>query len=160
MRTPHIRLALAPGRRAVLEIHRDVEGPELRLQLERLADELLGPGEVLARRDDREGLLAAEQGLVGADHADIIDKLPPRRTIVTNDVYPSRMPTILVIEDEADLREVLDYNLRQAGHEVLLAGRASDGLRAARQEHPDLVLLDLMLPDRPGSDVCRELRAD
>jgi two-component system phosphate regulon response regulator PhoB len=70
------------------------------------------------------------------------------------------MPTILVIEDEADLREVLDYNLRQAGHEVLLAARAGDGLRAARQEHPDLVLLDLMLPDRPGTDICRELRSD
>jgi two-component system phosphate regulon response regulator PhoB len=70
------------------------------------------------------------------------------------------MPTILVIEDEADLRDVLDYNLRQAGHDVVLAGRGGDGLKAARAEHPDLVLLDLMLPDKPGTDVCRELRAD
>jgi two-component system, OmpR family, phosphate regulon response regulator PhoB len=70
------------------------------------------------------------------------------------------MPNILVIEDEADLREVLDYNLRQAGHEVVLAARATEGLKAVRHQHPDLVLLDLMLPDRPGTDVCRELRAD
>jgi two-component system phosphate regulon response regulator PhoB len=70
------------------------------------------------------------------------------------------MSTILIIEDEPDLREVLEFNLRQAGHEVLTAPRAEEGLRVARHRHPDLVILDLMLPDRPGTDVCRELRAD
>jgi len=70
------------------------------------------------------------------------------------------MPSILVIEDEPDLRDVLDFNLRQAGHEVQLAGRAGEGLKAAKQRLPDLVILDLMLPDRPGTDVCRELRGD
>jgi two-component system phosphate regulon response regulator PhoB len=70
------------------------------------------------------------------------------------------MPSILVIEDEPDLREVLEFNLRQAGHEVLAASRAADGLRLARQQLPDLVILDLMLPDRPGTDVCRDLRTD
>jgi two-component system phosphate regulon response regulator PhoB len=70
------------------------------------------------------------------------------------------MPTILVIEDEPDLREVLEFNLRQAGHEVLGAARGADGLRLAKQHVPDLVILDLMLPDRPGTDVCRDLRAD
>jgi two-component system phosphate regulon response regulator PhoB len=70
------------------------------------------------------------------------------------------MPSILVIEDEPDLREVLDFNLKQAGHEVLLAGRAADGLKLARARLPDLVVLDLMLPDRPGTEVCRELRGD
>ncbi len=69
------------------------------------------------------------------------------------------MGTILVIEDEADLREVLEYNLRQAGHDVIAADRAGLGLSAAREWLPDLVLLDLMLPDRPGTEVCRELRA-
>ena len=70
------------------------------------------------------------------------------------------MPSILVIEDEPDLRDVLDFNLRQAGHEVQLAGRAGEGLKAAKQRLPDLVILNLMLPDRPGTDVCRELRGD
>jgi two-component system, OmpR family, phosphate regulon response regulator PhoB len=70
------------------------------------------------------------------------------------------MPSILVIEDEPDLRDVLDFNLRQAGHEVQLAGRAGEGLKAAKQRLPDLVILDLMLPDRPGTEVCRELRGD
>jgi two-component system, OmpR family, phosphate regulon response regulator PhoB len=70
------------------------------------------------------------------------------------------MSTILIVEDEPDLREVLEFNLRQAGHEVIAAPRADEGLRAARQRRPDLVILDLMLPDRPGTDLCRELRAD
>jgi two-component system phosphate regulon response regulator PhoB len=70
------------------------------------------------------------------------------------------MSTILIVEDEPDLREVLEFNLRQAGHEVVAATRAEEALRAARARHPDLVILDLMLPDRPGTDVCRELRAD
>jgi two-component system phosphate regulon response regulator PhoB len=70
------------------------------------------------------------------------------------------MASILVIEDEADIQEVLDYNLRQAGHEVILALRGKDGLQLARERRPDLVLLDLMLPDMPGTDVCRTLKDD
>jgi two-component system, OmpR family, phosphate regulon response regulator PhoB len=69
------------------------------------------------------------------------------------------MATILVIEDEKDLQKVLDYNLRQAGYKVWTASRGRDGLRLAREHHPDLILLDLMLPDIPGTDVCRALRA-
>lgn len=68
------------------------------------------------------------------------------------------MARILVIEDEADLQEVLGYNLRQAGHEVLSATRGQDGLRMAREEQPDLVLLDLMLPDVSGKEVCKQLK--
>jgi len=70
------------------------------------------------------------------------------------------MSRILVIEDEADLQQVLEYNLRQAGHEVLQAMRGQDGLRLAREKHPDLVLLDLMLPDIGGNDVCKQLKRD
>ena len=68
------------------------------------------------------------------------------------------MARILVIEDEQDLRQVLSYNLRLAGHEVLTAGRGGDGLEMARQKRPELVLLDLMLPDMPGTEVCKALR--
>ena len=60
------------------------------------------------------------------------------------------MAHILVIEDEADIRQVLEYNLRQAGHEVSVAERGEAGLARARQRRPDLVLLDLMLPDISG----------
>ena len=67
---------------------------------------------------------------------------------------------ILVVDDEADIRSVLDYNLRAAGHDVLVAERAGDGVRLAREQKPDLLLLDLMLPDTSGIDVCRTMKGD
>ena len=69
------------------------------------------------------------------------------------------MPRILVIEDEPGLQQVLDYNLRREGHEVLLAHSATEGLRVANEMRPDLVLLDWMLPDRAGTEVCRLLKS-
>lgn len=68
------------------------------------------------------------------------------------------MARILVVEDEADLQQVLEYNLRQAGHEVFLASRGAEALRLAKEHRPELVLLDLMLPDMMGTDVCRILK--
>src|SRR5678815_2762228 len=70
------------------------------------------------------------------------------------------MATILVIEDERDIQEVLEYGLREAGYDVLCASRGLEGLRVAREQPPDLVLLDLMLPDLSGNDVCRALKTD
>jgi len=66
---------------------------------------------------------------------------------------------ILVIEDEQDLQRILDYNLRKAGHEVMQALRGGDGLETAWKTRPDLVLLDLMLPDIQGTDICKTLKA-
>lgn len=70
------------------------------------------------------------------------------------------MAKILAIEDENDLLKVLEYNLGQAGHEPLLAASGLDGLKVARDTKPDLLLLDLMLPDMPGTEVCRQLKND
>jgi two-component system phosphate regulon response regulator PhoB len=70
------------------------------------------------------------------------------------------MARILVVEDEADILEVLDYNLRRDGHEVVLAPTAKEGLRLAKERRPDLVLLDLMLPDGSGTELCKSLRQD
>ncbi|MBI5485806.1 MAG: response regulator [Deltaproteobacteria bacterium] len=70
------------------------------------------------------------------------------------------MARILIVEDERDLQAVLEYNFRQAGHEVLQALRGEEGLRLARQHRPDLICLDIMLPDVPGTDVCRQLKND
>jgi DNA-binding response OmpR family regulator len=67
---------------------------------------------------------------------------------------------ILVIEDDRSLSEVLTYNLKQAGYEVLTASDGQDGLLQAQLKSPDIVLLDLMLPVVDGLDVCRRLRAD
>lgn len=70
------------------------------------------------------------------------------------------MARVLVVEDEADLRQVLEYSLRQAGHEPLMAPDGRTGLQLAREGRPDLVLLDLMLPDMPGTDVCKTLKRE
>jgi two-component system phosphate regulon response regulator PhoB len=70
------------------------------------------------------------------------------------------MARILVVEDEADIREVLEYNLKRDGHDVVLTSTAKDGLRQARERRPDLVLLDLMLPDGSGTDLCKALRQE
>jgi two-component system phosphate regulon response regulator PhoB len=67
-------------------------------------------------------------------------------------------PKILVIEDERSLVEVLSYNLEREGFEVLVALDGQDGLRQAQLKLPDLIVLDLMLPLKPGLEVCRELR--
>jgi two-component system phosphate regulon response regulator PhoB len=70
------------------------------------------------------------------------------------------MARVLVIEDEADLREVLDYNLTKEGHRVTLVSTGTEGLRVARETLPELILLDLMLPDTTGTAVCKTLKKD
>ena len=67
-------------------------------------------------------------------------------------------PTILVIEDERSLVEVLSCNLEREGFDVLVAFDGQEGLRQAQLKLPDLIVLDLMLPSKPGLEVCRELR--
>jgi DNA-binding response OmpR family regulator len=68
--------------------------------------------------------------------------------------------TVLVVEDEASLASTLSYNLRKNGFNVLSASDGVAGLQSARRDHPDLIVLDLMLPGMDGIEVCRRLRAD
>ncbi len=67
-------------------------------------------------------------------------------------------PRILVVDDEPAVLDMLVYNLRRANYEVLTAVDGRTALRLARDSRPDLILLDLMLPEVDGLDVCRELR--
>jgi two-component system phosphate regulon response regulator PhoB len=67
---------------------------------------------------------------------------------------------ILVIEDEPDIAEVLQYNLQKEGFEVETARRGDAGLDAVRRDNPDLVLLDLMLPGIDGLELTRMLKRD
>jgi two-component system phosphate regulon response regulator PhoB len=70
------------------------------------------------------------------------------------------MARVLVIEDDADLREVLRYNLSQAGHHPFVAATGEAGLELALEVRPDIVLLDLMLPDVSGTAVAQSLQRD
>lgn len=65
---------------------------------------------------------------------------------------------ILVIDDEETVVELIRILLEHKGYEVIKAFRAEDGLRKAYRSHPDLVLLDIMMPDMDGWEVCRRLR--
>lgn len=71
-----------------------------------------------------------------------------------------RRSKILIVEDEADIREVLAYNLDREGYAVLCAADGPEGLQTARREAPDVVLLDLLLPGLDGVEVCRKLKMD
>lgn len=68
--------------------------------------------------------------------------------------------SLLIVEDEADIRELISFNLEMSGYDVIKAADGETGLNLARQHHPDLILLDLMLPGMDGLKVCRQLRAD
>ncbi|MFN8523382.1 MAG: response regulator transcription factor [Chloroflexota bacterium] len=70
------------------------------------------------------------------------------------------MPRVLVVEDDTALRETLRYNFERAGYAVSSAATGPQALALARQEHPDAVVLDVMLPELDGFDVCRELRRE
>lgn len=67
-------------------------------------------------------------------------------------------PRVLVIDDEAQIRRFLDIGLRAEGYQVILAATGEEGLGLAATQSPDLVILDIGLPDREGHDVLRELR--
>jgi two-component system phosphate regulon response regulator PhoB len=67
--------------------------------------------------------------------------------------------TILVIEDEEDVTDLIRYHLKKAGFRVLIAGDGMSGLDVATAEHPDAIILDLMLPRLNGLEVAKRLRA-
>ena len=67
---------------------------------------------------------------------------------------------ILIVEDESDIRELLTYNLEAEGFEVSGVANGEEAFKAIQGEQPDLVLLDLMLPDISGFEICRNIRRD
>ena len=73
---------------------------------------------------------------------------------------PNVAERILVIDDEPDLLELVRVNLHQAGYRVETAESGRRGLEQLRRSKPDLVILDLMLPDISGTELCRQVRAD
>ena len=67
---------------------------------------------------------------------------------------------ILVVDDEEDILELIRYNLAREGYKILCASSGEEGLKAAKSEKPDLIVLDLMLPGIDGLDVTRRLKAE
>ena len=67
---------------------------------------------------------------------------------------------ILVVEDEPSLQETLVYNLKKQGYQVESSSDGRSALAAARKFHPDLILLDIMLPQLDGIEVCKTLRRE
>lgn len=67
---------------------------------------------------------------------------------------------IIVIEDEKDILEILEYNLTREGYRVSTSSDGQTGLNKVRQEKPDLVLLDIMLPEIDGLEICRILKSE
>ena len=65
--------------------------------------------------------------------------------------------TVLLVEDESDVVDLLRYHLRKAGFKVLVENTGSAGLEAVRQNMPDAVVLDIMLPGMTGLEVCRTM---
>ncbi|NUQ25327.1 MAG: response regulator transcription factor [Saprospiraceae bacterium] len=66
---------------------------------------------------------------------------------------------ILVVDDEPDILEILRYNLQKEGYEVFSASDGEEGLKVAEREHPDLIILDIMMPKMDGVELCRQLRS-
>ncbi|HET9887703.1 MAG TPA: response regulator, partial [bacterium] len=72
----------------------------------------------------------------------------------------SRSPRILVVDDEPPIREILKFQLENAGYRVSTAGTGLEGLQSVEAEPPDLVLLDLMIPQIDGYEFCRRMKSD
>lgn len=70
------------------------------------------------------------------------------------------MAKILVVDDETNILELIKFNLEKDGHQVITATSGEEGLRLATLELPDLIILDVMLPEPDGLEVCRRLRSD
>ena len=70
------------------------------------------------------------------------------------------MAKILVVDDEPDAVELVEFNLKKAGFEVLMAADGAEALKKARAALPDLIVLDVMLPEVDGLEVCKLLRRD
>ncbi|MBC9933942.1 response regulator transcription factor [Chitinophaga varians] len=65
---------------------------------------------------------------------------------------------ILVVDDELDILEIISYNLKTAGYETVTAKDGSEAIQKAKIFRPDLIMLDIMMPNKNGIDTCRELR--
>ena len=65
---------------------------------------------------------------------------------------------ILIVDDEKNIRDIIIYNLKKEGYQILQAADGEEGVRLAMEEEPDLILLDIMMPKMDGYDACKKIR--
>ena len=70
------------------------------------------------------------------------------------------MAKILIVEDERDIRDLVAFTLRFAGHEVVAVGNGAEAVEAARTEMPELILMDVRMPRMTGYEACEAMKAD
>lgn len=70
------------------------------------------------------------------------------------------MAKILIAEDERDIRDLVAFTLRFAGHEVVAVGNGEEAVEAAQQEKPELILMDVRMPRMTGYEACEKMKAD
>jgi len=85
-----------------------------------------------------------------------------RRRVSPGSGQPARqrLGRVLLVEDEPDVAELIRYNLTKEGYDVILSGNGNEGLRLAREHRPDVLLLDIMVPQLNGWEVCRRIKKD
>jgi len=85
-----------------------------------------------------------------------------RRRVSPRSGQPARqrLGRVLLVEDEQDVAELIRYNLTKEGYDVVLSGNGNEVLRLAREHRPDVLLLDIMVPQLNGWEVCRRLKKD
>src|SRR5512133_451495 len=98
---------------------------------------------------------------ISATRPEPLQPMPTHSWTAPNHLQATNLkPKIMVVDDEPEAVELLEFNLQQAGFQVLTAGDGKDALQKARKELPGLILLDVMLPELDGFDICRMLRRD
>ena len=67
---------------------------------------------------------------------------------------------ILIVDDEPDILELIEYNLKKEGYQVFLASNGQEGINVAKKVQPDLIILDIMMPKMDGITLCRTLKSN
>ncbi|MFK7925550.1 MAG: response regulator [Bacteroidia bacterium] len=70
-----------------------------------------------------------------------------------------QLKKILIVDDEADLRDLLSYNLEKSGYDVIEGANGREAIELINSEQPDLILMDLMMPEMNGIDACKHIRS-
>jgi two-component system alkaline phosphatase synthesis response regulator PhoP len=87
------------------------------------------------------------------------DTVLPLREIQTDMKEGTAAKKVLIVDDEPDILEFLQYNLRKEGYQVVTAADGLQGIQVAEREKPNIIILDIMMPEMDGVEACRQLRS-